>query len=142
MRTSQDLSPDLLVYRRVTADQWEETPAGPVALAFAVVDARQALSLYLADSQTPRSVLQLAVDSALRRRNDRFLEKHGRTVEELVQNGWRVVSLPLGALLAADLTPGPSIGRDGHIELLGDPTRHLRALVRAATVLSAEECLK
>lgn len=145
MRTPGAAPMDRYVYRRVPRSQWHSSGSRDEPSPAAFVDRHQRLSVYLASVQTPRSVLQMAIDAQIAKGPDgeRFLALNGRTVEELVlgPRSWRVVRIPLAAFLSAGLTYD-RVETDGHIELCGDPTLHLDRIAQQAEVLSAEECLR
>ena len=108
------------------------------------------LSVYQADMQTPRGVLQLCIDEwkrqlestddTSRQRARRNLNQFGGTVEMLVQHGWRVFRLPISAFLDRGyILDGPE--PDGHRNVEGDDDLYSVELASMAEVLSAEECL-
>jgi hypothetical protein len=106
------------------------------------------LSLFRADIQTPRGVIQHGIDSALqklssddenlRRNGEKQLAKYGSTVEEWLQNGWRVVRLPVSAFenKGYELTdPEPY----GHLNAFGDHSSHALALLDDAVEVPRDQ---
>jgi hypothetical protein len=130
----------------VPKSQWEVVNgvARPKKLAFQ--DPHRRLSVFAADMQTPLDTLQNCIDIQIAKGPDGvgFLNRHGRTPEELVtgHQQWRVASIPLAALLDAGLI-ATAVEADGHLEVCGElGYEALDRVVRVATVLSAEECLR
>jgi hypothetical protein len=136
MRAPGEIPADAFVYRRVPRQHWHSIEPGDGPKAKAFLDRHQRLSVYLADAQSPRGALDLAI----RHGSPVFLEREGRSVEELVARGWRVVRVPLAAFLAAGLV-FDRVEDDGHVELCGDPTASIDDLIELAEVLSPAECL-
>ena len=145
MRRPEDLPPNIYVYRRIPAEQWDQ-PTGRVNSG-AFKDKHDRLSVYLADAQTPRGVLQLRLDTWAELGREAALMKHGRTLEELV-NGprrWRVFRIPLGILTGVPRLSVAGVNGevpdDGHIEVCGDPSPYYLVLVKAAELLDAAVCV-
>ena len=112
------------VYRRISPKQWES--GGPEAF---LEGEGQGLSLFRAEEQTPRGVMEHAIASArsklqssdpkVRRLGERQLARYGETVQEWVENGWHVVELPVAAFTERGYSFGPT-EPDGPVEAFGD----------------------
>jgi hypothetical protein len=95
------------VYRRISPKQW--VSGGPEAF---LEGEGEGLSLFRAEIQTPRGVMQHAINAARERRqsSDPKVRKsdeiqlacNGETVEEWLRHGWHVVRLPVDAFTGRD----------------------------------------
>jgi hypothetical protein len=141
------------VYVRVSPTSWDRKKNTPERAAFYLRTGKQMFSVYRADMQTPRGVLQLCIndqkqrlnstDPDARQRSQDFLDREGNTVEELVANGWQVVRLPDSAFTDLGFTllePEP----DGHQNVVGqreDFKMHARALIQKCERVPSDQCL-
>lgn len=120
--------PDASVYRRVPSFRWDKRNNRPQAAAFHTREGEPGLSVFDTRLQTPRGVLQNALDNAkaqlaspdaeIREKGRKFLEKQGDTVEALVANGWYVVRLPVSAFTDLGFTLDEA-EPDGHRNVIG-----------------------
>lgn len=77
-------------------------------------------------------------DDAERQRGDKQLARFGGTVEEWLQNGWRVVRLPISAFLDRGYTfSEPDAG--GHVNAFGEHSEHALDLALIAEEVPPEE---
>jgi hypothetical protein len=144
---------DHFVYRRLHPFHWDSRRNRLETSAFRLRSNEATLSVYHADRQTPRGVLQICLDEeerklhstdeTVRARAQAFFAEHGRTVESLVANGWRVARLPVASFLQRGFRvsePDPIGHQDvfGVQERFRETSRELRDL---AEILSVEECL-
>ena len=112
--------------RRLSPTQWNHELNEPNDLAFRLrpVD-KGGLSVYLEGVQTPRSVLQLMIDSQKTKavkspeRVEKWFELNGSSVEVLVNNFWRVARVPKSAFPSEQFTFTMPNLADGHLEILG-----------------------
>lgn len=79
-------------------------------------------------------------DEDVRRRGEKQLSEFGDTVEQWVQNGWRVVRVPISAFTERGFTLDDP-DAEGHQNLYGEYTLHSIDLVDIAEALTEEECL-
>jgi hypothetical protein len=110
----------------------------------------EGLSLFRADLQSPRGVMQHAIDAArerrassdaaARQRGERQLAQFGETVEEWLQSGWHVVEVPLSAFLERGYTFDMP-DETGHVNAYGDHSVHALDLVMIANELPPEAFL-
>jgi hypothetical protein len=137
------------VYRRIHPHGWNARKNRPKESAFlARPDA--GLSVFRADSRSPRQVLQHGIDVAkqmlaspdeeARRRGEKQLSDFGDTVERWVKNGWRVVRIPISAFTERGFTLDDP-DAEGHQNVYGQYVLHSVDLVDIAEVLTEEECL-
>ncbi len=132
--------PERIAYRRIPHGLWRRHRTGPKPDAFIPREGFR-LSFFRADLQTPRGVLQHQLDlwaemlgsedELLRHRAERALERHGRTVEELIANQWGVVRVPLMALVERGFSlEQPDAA--GHFNVEGDYELHAVPLSQLA----------
>jgi hypothetical protein len=138
------------IYRRIHPYHWESRKDKLKRGAF-IPQPNLRLSVFRADLQTPRGLLQHCIDDWQQKllsddpqtwqRAADNLEKYGDTPEVLYQNGWRVAELPAAAFTERGFTlDGPE--PDGHQNAEGDYQLYSGELVRIARILSEAECLK
>ena len=114
----------------------------------------QRLSVYRADLATPREVLQKQIDvwqqqlssdvDELREKATKNLVEQGSTVEELVQNRWRVARIPISELTARGYIFDSVVvqGDRGHLNIEGDYDLYRNELSSLAHLVSVEGCLE
>jgi hypothetical protein len=142
------------LYRRITPTSWDRRRGMPEPGAFKRRRAEQGLSVFRADRQTPRGVLQACIDDQEqklqsadpeeRARTASFTSQYGSTVESLIEAGWRVARIPVSAFTQRGFIPGEPDAA-GHMEVSGeyeDFARYSRELRAAAELLPIEECLR
>jgi hypothetical protein len=140
----------VFVLRRLKAEQWEETEVLPGA--FALRRNESGLSVFAEDKQTPHTLLQALLNSQHKkyRKNpeklNEWLQDNGATVEELVNNGWRVARVPLSAFPSDVFTfTTPKPDGDGHHEIIGtadDFDTYSVEIADKAILCTSEECLE
>lgn len=142
------------VYLRVHKKQWKVEGKEPEPIAFELRPKQPTASVFCADLQSPRGVLQRGIDfhkeclksddPEVRSNSERFLHINGDTVEDFIQKGWRVAIVPAAAYSDRGFEFSPP-EEDGHQNVKGkreDFLRHSGKLAESAVVLSAEECRK
>lgn len=140
---------DEYVYRRIHPYNWDERRSRLKRGAF-IPRANTQLSVFRADLQTPRGLLQHCIDDwrqkltsddeSTRQSAAENLRQHGETPEQLVRNGWRIAELPVSALTERGFTlDGPE--PDGHQNAAGDYALYSGELIHLARILDEEECL-
>jgi hypothetical protein len=108
------------------------------------------LSVFRADMQTPRGLLQhclddwrqklASADDSARQSAAQNLQRYGDTVEELIRSGWRIAKLPVTAFTERGFTlDGPE--PDGHQNVEGDYSLYSGELIGIAEILTEQECL-
>ena len=153
MAMPADAGREYFIYRRLPPSHWDPKTARLETAAFRLRSNEVTLSVYHADRQTPRGVLQECLDEQRRKLQSEdetvrvkakaFFEAYGDTVESLVENRWRVARLPVSALVQRGFRLDEPDER-GHQDVHGTQERFRecsRELRAAATVLSPEECL-
>lgn len=149
MPKPSDQSPANYVYRRIHPYHWESRRNKLKRGAF-IPRATTQLSVFRADLQTPRGLLQHCIDDWQEKLTSddagtgqsaaENLRKYGGTPEELVGNGWRIARLPAAAFTERGFTlDGPEA--DGHQNVEGDYALHSGGLVGIAEILTEQECL-
>jgi hypothetical protein len=133
----------LFVYRRIHPGQWSTRKNRAGSQAF-IEGEGAGLSLFRADLRSPRGVMQHAVDSAVksrasadqaeRERGEKQLARFGETVEEWLQQGWRVVRLPLAAFLERGYRLDEP-DAEGHLNAFGEHSLHAMDLAMIAEEL-------
>jgi hypothetical protein len=114
--------PSEYVYRRVHPYNWDARRGRLKRGAF-IPRASTQLSVFRADLQTPRSLLQHCIDDwrqklmtgdeSARHSATENLCQYGETPEQLLHSGWRIAELPIAALMERGFTlDGPD--PDGH----------------------------
>src|SRR5206468_12293511 len=109
---------------RAVSPEAQDTGTGAVThAAFLLRTSEDNLSVYSSTIQTPRYVLQKIIDGRHailqaktgedRRRYQRWIERRGSTVEQLIELGWKVVKLPLSAFPQDEFEIG-AVEPDGH----------------------------
>ena len=104
-------------------------PSGHITTAtYALYEYDVGLSVFSAVIQTPRGVLQKQLEPRFeklatlsgRKRIDyeRWLDRKGRTVDDLIRLGWRVVKIPLSSFRDRGFRIG-EVEPDGLIEIYG-----------------------
>jgi hypothetical protein len=137
------------VYRRIHPYHWDARRSRLKRGAF-IPRANTQLSVFRADLQTPRGLLQHGIDDwrqrltsddeTTRQSAAENLRRYGGTPEELVRNGWRVAELPVSAFTDRDFSlDGPE--PDGHQNAVGDYALHSGELARIARILPEAESL-
>jgi hypothetical protein len=121
----------LYLYRRIHPDQWSKK-GRPGRSAF-LAEEGKGLSLFRTDMQSPRGVLQHAIDAAkaklksddaaVRENGAKQLQKYGQTVDEWLERGWRVVRVPLHEFESRGYTFDDPAD-DGHVNAFGDYATH------------------
>lgn len=102
------------------------------------------LSVFATDRQTPWGVLQHCIDDFERKLTSPDeperqkaadqLARHGDTVEKMVQNGWRVLRLPVSAFTSRGFTlTEPE--EDGHQNVAGEYKEYSGELADLAIVV-------
>lgn len=140
---------DQFVYRVINPTNWDRPKDRPKPTAFKQSHGR-ALSVFSADLQTPRGALQHHIDAwkkqllsdedLEREKAARNLADFGDTVEKLVENGYRVVTMPLVEFARREFEIStPEL--NGHQDIRGDFDLHKRELAMVAKLLSPERCL-
>ena len=120
--------PEEWVYRAARPETLA-MPSGHITTAtYALKEHDVGLSVYSAGIQTPRGVLQKQLESRFeilagisgKKRIDyeRWLDRKGRTVEDLIRLGWRVVRISLSSFRDRGFQIG-EVEPDGHIEIYG-----------------------
>ena len=146
MPDPQSGSQPVYVYRRVHPAQWSPRKNRPGSQAF-LEGPGAGLSLFRADLQSPRGVMQHAVDTARRwrdspdaaeqQRGEKQLAQFGETVETWLQHGWRVVRVPLAEFIARGYTFDEP-DADGHVNAFGSHALHAMDLATIAVELPPE----
>jgi hypothetical protein len=137
------------VYRRIHPYNWDARKNRLKRGAF-IPRSGTRLSVFRADMQTPRGLLQhclddwrlklTSADESTRQSAVQNLQRYGQTVEELWRSGWRVARLPAAAFAERGFTlDGPDA--DGHQNVEGDYSLYSGELVSIAEVLTEQECL-
>lgn len=153
MQRHSDLPLEQCIYRRITPTSWESGKGSLKTNVFRLRQQERSLSVYRADKQTPRGVLQICIndqerklhsgDENERARAENFFRLYGTTVESLVENGWRVARLPLSTLADKGFTIDEP-DENGHQNVSGareEFERYSKELGGCADLLSAEQCL-
>jgi len=153
LKALPEQSPEQFVYRRVSPTSWDRRKHLLEPTAFKRRRTESGLSVYCADHQTPRGVLQLCLDDQERRlrssdpdertRAESFFEQYGSTVESMVAAGWRVALVPIAAFIRRGFVPDAP-DELGHQNVHGsyeDFARYSRELRGEARLLTDQECL-
>jgi hypothetical protein len=107
--------------------------------------------VFRADFKMPREVLEhclndweekrYSTDAETRRRAEENLQKYGSTPEELYQNNWRVIWIPVARFIEKGfILDGPD--SDGHQNVEGDYETHCDRLKEEAVILPEVDCLR
>lgn len=144
------------VYRRVSPRQFVSKKNEITPDVFALGTAIKGLSVYHADSVSPRGALQTVIEDRRKQlastdeeviaKAQEWLNKNP-DVETLIGKGWRIVKLPVSEVkaLGFDLEEPDT---QGHLNILGERSQfddHIADFTELlntgkATLLSAEEC--
>lgn len=138
------------VYRRIPPNHWKPKTGERKPGAF-IPREGTSLSVFAADLQTPRGVLQHCIDDLRRKltstdpaqqeRAASQLARHGDTVEQMVANGWRVLLVPRSAFTERGFTLTEPEA-DGHQNVVGEYLAYAEQLAELSILLSPEECLR
>jgi hypothetical protein len=137
------------VYRRIHPCNWDSRNNRLKRGAF-IPRAGTQLSVFRADLQTPRGLLQHCIDDwqqklatgdeSTRQSGAENLQRYGATVEELLRNGCRIARLPVAAFTTRGFTlDGPE--PNGHQNVAGEYALYSGELIGVAEILTEQECL-
>jgi hypothetical protein len=135
------------VYRRIHPSQWNSRKNRPGRAAFLEAEG-EGRSLFRADLQSARGVMEHAINAARERaasadesekqRGEKQLAQFGETVDDWLRAGWRVVRIPLSEFIDRGYTidePDAS----GHVNTVGDHAIHASEVAEIAREVQAEE---
>ncbi len=149
-----NLSAHEILYRQLTPTSWDQKKNRLNSNVFRRRSNELGLSVYRADIQTPRGVLQACLDAQHRKlasanseqvaAAENFFRLYGSTVESLVAAGWRVARVPAAAFTERRFVLGDP-DEVGHLNVFGtleDFARYTNELSKHAELLSGEQCLE
>jgi hypothetical protein len=123
-----DLAPERWVYRAIFPAH-RDTKTGQLKVDAFIPRRGRTLSVFRADLQTPRGVLQTLIDAQTERSRSEdpavrdgareWLARFGSAVEDVVANGWSVSRVALDEFERPGLTAGPPDSR-GHVDVAGE----------------------
>jgi hypothetical protein len=149
-----DLPPDQLLYRQLTPTSWDQKKNRLNSNVFRRRTNEQGVSVYWADLQSPRGVLQVTIDAQHRKLTsgdpeqvaaaENFFRLYGTTVESLVEAGWRIARVPVVAFTERSFTLEEP-DTIGHLNVFGSVeefARYTNELGKCAELLTADQCLE